>query len=274
MGLDDVVSGLVPHHAATCRNVAAAFEREPGVLAVLLAGSIAHGYARPDSDVDIAIIVTPEELERRAADGRLTYFDRTLATWDGGYVDGKFHDLAFLRDVAERGSDQARYAFVGARPLVSHVDGLDELLAAAVRYPVADDAGRAERVERFAAHLVAWGWYHGEAVRLGDRYLLTMATGKVVLFACRTVLAANALLFPFHKWMLRVTADAPDRPASMLDDIAALLAEPTTERVAAITDSVIDHLAVDRDRLTAWPMHFMRDTELAWQSGRSPIDEI
>lgn len=271
MSFDDAVTGLAPHHAATCRNIAAAFEREPEVVAVLLAGSIAHGYARPDSDVDIAIIVTPEELSRRAAAGRLTYFDRSLATWDGGYVDGKYHDLAFLSDVAERGSDQARYAFVGARPLLSRVDGMDELLAAAVRYPLAE---RHERVERFAAHLLAWRWYHGEAVRLGDRYLLTMATGKVVLFACRTVLAANALLFPFHKWMLRVTADAPDRPASMLDDIAALLADPTTDRVAALTDSVIDHLAVDRDRLATWPMDFMSDTELAWQSGRSPIDEI
>ena len=44
--------------------------------------------------------------------------------------------------------------------------------------------------------------------------------------------------------------------------------------VAALTDSVIDHLGVDRDRIAAWPMDFMRDTELAWQSGRSPIDEI
>jgi predicted nucleotidyltransferase len=269
--LDPAFANLAPHHLATCRNVVAEFEDRPEVLAVLLAGSIAHGHARPDSDVDIAIVVTPEEHERRAAAGHLTYFDQSLATWEGGYVDGKFHDLAFIRDVAERGSDQARYAFVGARPMFSRVDGLDDLLAAAVRYPMAEQG---ERIERFAAHMVAWRWYHGEAIRLENRYLQVLGAQKVVLFACRTVLAANALLFPFHKWMLRVTADAVNRPATMIDDIDALLVEPTVERAAALSDSVIDHLAIDRDRLATWPMHFMRDTELAWQSGRSPIDEI
>src|SRR5690606_24391946 len=91
--LDPAFVTLAPHHLATCRNVVAEFEGRPEVLAVLLAGSIAHGYARPDSDVDIAIVVTPEELDRRAAAGRLTYFDQSLATWEGGYVDGKYHDL-------------------------------------------------------------------------------------------------------------------------------------------------------------------------------------
>jgi predicted nucleotidyltransferase len=269
--LDPAFATLAPHHLATCRNVVAEFERQPEVLAVLLAGSIAHGHARPDSDVDIAIVVTPDEFERRAAAGRLTYFDQSLATWEGGYVDGKFHDLAFIRDVAERGSDQARYAFVGARPLLSRIDGLDDLLAAAVRYPVEEQA---ERVERFAAHMVAWRWYHGESIRLENRYLQVLGAQKVVLFACRAVLAANALLFPFHKWMLRVTADAANRPASMIDDIESSLADPSIERVGALCDSVIAHVAIEPDRLAEWPMHFMRDTELAWQSGHSPIDEI
>jgi hypothetical protein len=60
----------------------------------------------------------------------------------------------------------------------------------------------------------------------------------------------------------------------MMDDIDSLLAEPSIERVGALCDSVIGHLAIEPDHLAAWPMHFMRDTELAWQSGHSPIDEI
>ena len=160
---------------------------------------------------------------------------------------------------------------MGARPLLSRIDGLDDLLAAAVRYPVEEQA---ERVERFAAHMVAWRWYHGESIRLENRYLQVLGAQKVVLFACRAVLAANALLFPFHKWMLRVTADAANRPASMIDNIESSLADPSIERIGALCDSVIAHLAIEPDRLAEWPMHFMRDTELAWQSGHSPIDEI
>jgi predicted nucleotidyltransferase len=269
-GVDD--HALAPHHEATIRNVVAAFEADEAVLAVLLAGSIAHGFARPDSDVDIAIIVTPDEMVRRREAGALTYFDRSLATYEAGYVDGKYHDLGFLRDVAARGSDQARYAFVGARPLFSRVEGLDALLAAAVRYPIEEQA---ERIERFAGQLLAWRWYHGEAIRLGERYLELLSVQKVVLFASRIVLAANALLFPYHKWMLHVVAAAPDRPTALLDDIGALLAAPTAEGIAGVSDAVLAHYSLDLDRLaTAWPMHFMRDTELAWMTGTPPIDEL
>jgi predicted nucleotidyltransferase len=35
-------------------------EPDPSILALLLAGSIAHGFAGPDSDIDVAIVVEPD----------------------------------------------------------------------------------------------------------------------------------------------------------------------------------------------------------------------
>ena len=110
-------------------------------------------------DIDVVLIVDHEEHERRMREGRLTWVDLSLCDWDGGYVDGKYADVAFLERVASDGSEPARYAFEGSRVLFSHIDGLDDVLARVVRYPL---EGRERRIERFAAQLLAWRWYHSE----------------------------------------------------------------------------------------------------------------
>jgi hypothetical protein len=150
---------MEPHHADTIRDVVRNFEADQSVRALLLVGSIAHGFAKPDADVDLSIIVTAGEIAWRRAETRLTFFDRSLCTCPGGYVDGKFMDEDFLQEVARRGSEPARYAFDGARILFSHIDGLERLLSEIVRYPI---EGKADRVARFAAQLLGWGWFFTE----------------------------------------------------------------------------------------------------------------
>ena len=46
---------MYPHHSQTIQNVKEYFQREPEVQALLLSGSIAHGFHTPTSDVDIMI---------------------------------------------------------------------------------------------------------------------------------------------------------------------------------------------------------------------------
>src|SRR4051812_11232443 len=149
-----VLPAMEPHHAASIRNLVAEFERDPSVLALLLGGSLAHGFAKPDSDIDVAIVLSASEFQRRQQGGKLHYNNRTLCTYDG-YIDGKYIDEEFLRLVAARGSDPARYAFKDCRVLFSHLGGLENLLAEVVRYPSAENA---ERTTRFIAQLLAWRW--------------------------------------------------------------------------------------------------------------------
>jgi hypothetical protein len=261
-----------PYHLDSIANVVRAFEVEPTCRALVLGGSIAHGFASPTSDIDVTIVVDTPELERRTADRRLTYTDVSACTYEGGYVDGKYVDMELLRRVADHGSDPARFAFQDARILFSNVADLADVLAAIVRYPTGD---KAERIERFAAQLLAWRWYHGEAVAKRSRYLEVLALQKVVLFSCRIVLAANELLFPFHKWMLRVTGAAPDRPADLLERIDQLLADPSWDRSDGLVRTVLAHYGIDVDEMGAtWPTRFMQDTELAWTTGHPPIDEL
>ncbi len=263
---------LAPHHAATIDNLVRALENDPAIRALLLGGSLAHGFARPDSDVDVIMVLDSADYERRVRENRMHYNNRELCTYPGGYIDGKFADLAFLRRIARDGSDAARYAFKDARILFSRESGLASLLEDVVRFPL---EAKADRMQRFTAQLLAWRWYYSEAVRQQSAYLATLALHKLTLFTCRLVLNANELLFPYHKWMLRVTAGATHRPPQLMAEIDDLLAHPSWPKVDDYVRRLLAFYGTDFAAADAiWPTHFMKDTELAWMSGHPPVDDL
>lgn len=259
------------HHADSIHNLVSEFQQDPGIQALLLGGSIAHGFARPDSDIDVTIVIDSAAFAERRRGGLLHYNNRTLCTYDG-YIDGKYVDVDFLRTVAERGSDPARYAFDGAQILFSRIDGLDRLLAEIMRYPV--DQKR-ERIERFAAQLLAWRWYYSEGQRQQNPYIIMLAVQKLVLFGSRIVLAENELFFPYHKWMLRVLRTAKKQPPGLIAAIDDLLAHHTWEKVQAYCLEILTFVGLDPAATDkTWPTRFMRDTELRWVTQDPCIDDL
>jgi hypothetical protein len=263
---------MASHHAESIRNLVRVMESDPAVNALILGGSVAHGFAAPDSDIDVSIVVDSAEYEMRARDNRLHYNDETLCTYQGGYIDGKYVDIDFLRRVAAEGSDPARYAYQDARILFSRLPELGAVLAEVTRYPVAE---KAERITRFAAQLLAWRWYYQESTSKQSRYLEVLALHKLVLFTCRIVLAANELLFPFHKWMLRVTQSARHRPPDLLADLDRLLTDASVASVDAHVKAILAFYGIDYVATEGvWPTRFMKDTELAWMSGHPAIDDL
>lgn len=264
--------GFAPHHRRAIERLVAALEPDETIRALLLAGSLAHGDARADSDVDVLLVLDHVPFERRARDGRLTWSDPSFCDWEGGYVDAKYVDPALIGQVAARGSEPARFAYQGVRVLFDRTDGLEDLLTRVVRYPI---EGRDERVERFTAQLVGARWFHAEGLRRDDPYLATFARQRVVLFACRIVLARNERLYPFHKWLLREVERAPDRPPTLLEDIDRLLREPSQARVEGLVSEVLACYAIDEAAAnTGWGSRFMRDTELAWMRGEPPVEDL
>ena len=105
------------HHEETIELLVEEFKKDSSILALLLGGSIAHGFAKPDSDIDVSIIIGAEDYRKRKEENDIVYNNREIITYEGGYIDGKFMDIEFLRLVASRGSDPARYAFKGNRIL-------------------------------------------------------------------------------------------------------------------------------------------------------------
>lgn len=267
-----VMIDLLPHHAETVAALTRQMAEDPDVHALVLGGSLAHGFAREDADVDVTILVSSEEYERRAAGGLLHYNDRSVVTYEGGYVDGKYVDLAFLRRVAEHGSDPARWAYDGAQILFSRDPALAGVLESITRFPVEQQAARREK---FAAQLLAWRWFYSQSVEKESAYLRVLAQQKLVLFVCRLVLNENATLYPFHKWMLRVTEGVENRPADLMERIDEVLERPSQEKVDALVSDVLAFYGIDEAETTrVWPTRFMKDTELHWLTGHPPVDDL
>jgi hypothetical protein len=96
--------------------------------------------------------------------------------------------------------------------------------------------------------------------------------GRLILFGGRLILGHNELLYPYHKWLLRVLADAQDRPDGLLEAIDELLAEPDRATVARFYELVksFRHWGLT----DPWPAVFMADSELNWLGGHTPIDDL
>jgi hypothetical protein len=181
-----------PHHSQTIQNVTEYFQCNPEVQALLLSGSIAHGFQSTSSDVDVMIFVSEEDYQKHIQSGQLTFFNRDLCNYEDGYADGKYLSLNFVKHVLEKGSEPARFAFEGSQILFSKVDGFAEAICKIVEHPVTE---KAERIKRFYAQFEAWYWYCGEALGKGDQYLLGTSVSKLILFGGRLILAHNEMLY-------------------------------------------------------------------------------
>jgi len=261
---------MYPHHTQSIQNVTEYFQRDPEVLALLLGGSIAHGFQSRTSDVDIMIFVSEDNYQRRFHKGEIHFYNKELCTYEGGYVDGKYLGIEFVKQVAARGSEPARFAFTGSQVLFSKMDGFAKQVHKAEEYPVAE---KADHIKRFYAQFEAWHWYSNEALRLGNQYLLGTSISKFILFGGRLILAHNELLYPYHKWFLKVLQTAKDKPSDLLACIQTLNESPTAENIEAFYERVKTFQPWS-DNPYSWPAQFMLDSELNWLESRTPVDDL
>jgi predicted nucleotidyltransferase len=264
------VTAILDHHQSTIDRATARLRARDDVRAVIVGGSIAHGFATASSDVDLLIVVDDADWERRLARGDTTELDLESPTYEGGYVDMKYTSVGFIRDVAARGSEVARFAFDGVIVAWSSIDGLEDELRAAARYPRDEQT---ERIRAFHAQLEYWRWMFAEGDRSENAYAKTLAAPHVVLFAGRLILAHNAVLYPGYKWLLRVLRDVHEQPTDAMAAIAEVVDKPAKANVEALFGLVTNW----RDWGVAdqhWGTRFMLDTELAWLDGRPAIAEL
>jgi predicted nucleotidyltransferase len=259
-----------PHHSQSIHNVKEYFEKDTEVQALLLSGSIAHGFQSPASDIDLMVFVSEEDYQTRFQTGQLHFFNTDLCTYEGGYVDGKYLSLNFVKQVLEKGSEPARFAFEGSRVLFSRVQGFEEDVCKIAEYPVGE---KAERIKRFYAQFEAWHWYCGEALAKGNGYLLGMSVSKLILFGGRLILAHNEMLYPYHKWFLRVLEGAKDKPSSLIACIQSLTGAQTKENIEAFYE-MIKTFQPWSDNPYRWPVQFLLDSELNWINGETPVDDL
>ncbi len=257
------------HHQRAIDRLADAYRDDPEFLGIIIGGSVAKGFAREDSDVDFLIVATDESFERRLAERDL-FINRTdLCDYEGGFVDGKIINRAYLEDLADRGNEPSRAAFNGAFVTWSRIPDLDGLLQ---RIPVYPEAGHEERIRAFYSMAFIQHWLFHEAARHGNRYTLTRAASQLALFSGRLILAHNRTLFPYHKWLPRTLEATPGKPDGFMDLFNALLESPGAENATALFERVRDFQDWGVSDLEAYTW-FMTDVEWAWMTGKTPMED-
>ncbi|MDX1499405.1 MAG: nucleotidyltransferase domain-containing protein [Woeseiaceae bacterium] len=267
--MTDAARPIRAHHRRAIGRLADAYRDDPRFRALIIGGSVARGCARDDSDVDFLIVATDDEFERRRQARDLFINRRDLCDYEGGFVDGKIVNLAFLEGVAGRGNEPSRAAFEGAFVAYSHIPDLDGLLQ---RIPVYPEAGHEERVRAFYCMAFMQHWLFHEAERHGNRYTQTRAAAQLALFAGRLILAHNRRLFPYHKWLPRALEAVPEKPAGLVACFHALLDAPRGDRATALFDQVREFRDWGVSDLEAYTW-FMTDVEWSWMSGTTPIED-
>jgi predicted nucleotidyltransferase len=269
-GVVPMERAILRHHQETIDRVAEVMSREDNIRALVVGGSVAHGFATETSDVDVFLVICEEEYSERLNRKQLTYYNRELSTYEGGYVDGKYITVDFLRRVAEKGSEPARFAFKDAFVVFSRIKGLDELLLEASRYPV---DRKHDKIQKFAAQFEAWKWFIGEAKKLRDAYLLSQAVSNYTLFAGRLILAHNEELYPYHKWFLRVLAGVANKPPGLVEQIELVLTRREDDDVERLYKSITEFTDWGFNKRD-WANRFLVDCELAWMSGSTALADL
>ncbi|HEY8344943.1 MAG TPA: nucleotidyltransferase domain-containing protein [Bacillota bacterium] len=258
------------HHRRALEKFVNLYKNDPLILAVLLGGSVAHGFATATSDLDVMLIVAEAEYQRRKDQNKLAFSLWDICDYPGGYVDCKVISPGFLDAVRMRGSDPARYAFLDSMILFSRLDNLPQILEEITRFPVQE---KETRRERFAAQLLAWKWYYSEGIKKENQYLIYLSIQKIVLFACRLVLNENHLLYPYHKWLLRVVKEARQKPENFDAALERLLSSHSLDYVNQFSAEVLRFAGLE-EKDVDWPNRFMADSEWNWMEHEAPIDDL
>lgn len=103
-------------------------------------------------------------------------------------------------------------------------------------------------------------------------YLLTRAISDLILYGGRLILAHNEVLYPYHKWFLRVLSEVRDRPEDLMAQINNILEKKDIDSINIFYNTIRTFRRWD---IKVNPfVQFMLDTELAWLDGKSWIGDL
>ena len=250
------------HHEIAVESFVERISTDPGVLAVVVTGSVARSTERSDSDVDLYLVVTEERWDAAFEQQRLMFVEREGIGYEGGYYDIKLATLSYLDDAAERGDDPVRDSFAISRIAFSRVDDLAERIGriGAVCADVWDG-----RVASFVAQARLHGDYFLKgAIGSGDLMLLRHASVHFASAAGRALLAHNHVFFSGPKYLAEQVAALERKPDGFDALLTAVVADPTVEGADALLDS-LETFTGALLPAEATLSTFVRDNELAWR---------
>lgn len=255
------------HHDEALTRYVARVTLDPDVLAIVVTGSVARGNERPDSDIDLYLVVTEKAWDRAVGANRIMIVETDGAEYEHGYFDIKLATVSYLDEAAVLGDDPVRDSFAASRILWSSLPDLADRIAA---IGVRDAISWQSLEDSFLAQARLHGRYFlDQADKSRDRFLLAHAAIHLASSASRALLARNRVLFQGPKYLGRAIADLPSKPAKWESLIDELVTDPSALAGARVLDALEAFLASPlsfADSLST----FVTDNELAWRTRVSP----
>lgn len=258
------------HHKEAIEQVRQFFMQDDEVIALIFGGSIAHGFAKEDSDVDIMIVVSEEDYQKRVAQGYITYYKGDICQYEGGYVDGKYISIEFMKKVANMGSEPARYAFQDAFIGFTRDQQVEELMKKILTYPVEE---KEMKMSKFYSQMKGWYWYCNQSFKRDQLYLVSYATANMVLFAGRLILVHNEVFYPYHKWFMKVLEQVEKKPEGLIEQMNIVLSTHKKEDIDKLFQ-MVDEFYEWTDKSVPWNREFVNENELKWLTQNSAISDL
>lgn len=239
----------------------------PDTVGVVVVGSVARGEERPDSDVDVYLVVTNEAYDSAARSGDIAFVSQIGVAYEGGYVDVKLASPRYLRAAADHGDDPTRASFDRCRVTFDRLGEVDGLVGRMASLPL---ARWAQRVRTYRAQLALYGGYFlGQADAHGDRFLLQHSAVHSALAAGRCALAQHRQLFRGQKYLAADLAGLSGLPGGFLEAWSAVVDEPSPAAARALI-SMIDTWLGDPLNGDEALSVFIAGNELGWFHGGTP----
>ena len=249
------------HHEETIAAFTAHRAALSETLGVVVVGSVARGDERPDSDVDVYVVVTDDAYKAAGIAGAVAYVSHAGVAYDGGYVDVKLASPSYLRAAVDHGDDPTRASFDRGRVTLDRTGELAQLLARMSELP---DGVWAQRVHAYRAQLSLYGRYFlPQGDERGDRFLLQHSALHTSLVAGRCALAQHRRFFRGQKYLTGDLADLSELPIGFLGAWTAVVTEPSTD-AARILIEIIDTWLGDPLTIDESLSAFILANELAW----------
>lgn len=185
---------MYQHHKQSIENMKEYFGKH-GAIALILAGSVAKGTEREDSDLDGMVILPEEAYAEKERSNRIAETIEGFCTYEGGYFDIKYMTKEYLKDLAERGSEPARSSFAKARILFCKDAEIEDILP---RIPIFQKKEKEEKLLSFYSNFWLNYYYFLKTCPI-EGYMKMHTIAEIIYSIYRIILQENEILFDCNR---------------------------------------------------------------------------
>lgn len=243
---------------------------DPNALALIIIGSIATGKSRPDSDIDLYLVVTDDVFNDNYKIRKFFYGHAGDDEIEGVEIDGKIVGKEFLREAIKCGSEPTRASFRDAYCAFSKDQEIDELIKEIPVYPQSD---RQEKIEAFYSQIQLNQYYLEQALEHGNELLTMKSLTDIVFFSARLVLAHNKLLYPCPKALFSTLSQAKEMPEGFIEKSEAILKSRDMDTINDYCDSVIDFFR-EHELPLINQIDYILENEFSWYTKKTSVADL